>query len=257
MEIKQNILTRNDCFALNNTRADSRYRNFQDNGPRGLMLHSVGCSQPSASVFCSLWNKAGISKCVHGFIDANTGVVWQTLPWNYRGWHCGGSGNNTTIGVEMCEPDCIQYISGAKFVVTNSSKAKEMATRTYNSAVELFAMLCQKYNLNPLTDIYSHSEGYKKGIASGHSDPEHLWKGLGLPYSVDTFRTAVLNCMNGGAKVPENAVQKATEVYYTVVRGDSLSKIAKLYGTTYKKIAALNGLTTPYIIHPGQKLRVK
>ena len=46
--------------------------------------------------------------CVHGFIDGNDGTIYQTLPWNHRGWHGGGSSNNTHIGVEMCEPACIK-----------------------------------------------------------------------------------------------------------------------------------------------------
>ena len=64
------------------------------------MLHSVGCNQPKASVFINSWNSASYDRaCVHGFIDANDGTIYQTLPWNHRGWHCGsgskGSGNNT------------------------------------------------------------------------------------------------------------------------------------------------------------------
>ena len=45
-----------------------------------------------------------------GFIDANTGDIYQTLPWNHRGWHGGGSSNNTHIGVEMCEPAAIKGV---------------------------------------------------------------------------------------------------------------------------------------------------
>ena len=45
--------------------------------------------------------------------------------------------------------------------------------------------------------------------------------------------------------------------YYTVKRGDTLSAIAKKYGTTYQKIATLNGITNPNLIYAGQTLRVK
>lgn len=69
------------------------------------MLHSVGCPQPSAAVFVKNWNRADYDQaCVHGFIDANTGDIHQTLPWNRRGWYCGAGANNTHIGIEMCEP---------------------------------------------------------------------------------------------------------------------------------------------------------
>ena len=30
-------------------------------------------------------------------------ATYQTLPWDHRGWHAGGSANNTHIGFEICE----------------------------------------------------------------------------------------------------------------------------------------------------------
>lgn len=157
---------------------------------KGLMLHSVGCPQPSAKVFARNWNTSNTKVCVHAFIDANTGDIYQTLPWDHRGWHCGGAGNNTHIGIEMCEPSVIKYISGANFKCSDVEIAREAVIRTYNSAVELFSNLCKIYALSA-NDVISHSEGAKLGIASNHSDPEHLWKGLGLDYNMDIFRKDV------------------------------------------------------------------
>ena len=188
MNLIESILTKNPCYI-----AGSKIT------VKGLMLHSVGCSQPSAQVFVRNWNTSTnvVQACVHGFIDANTGDIYQTLPWNHRGWHAGGAANNTHIGVEMCEPDCITYTKGASFKCTDTTRAREMVTRTYNSAVELFAHLCAKFSLNPLADgvIISHSEGYKRGVSSNHADPEHLWKGLKLPYTMDGFRKDVKAAM--------------------------------------------------------------
>lgn len=192
MNIIQSILTNNDC-----------YKQGKALKPKGFMLHSVGCSQPKASVFIKNWNKSGVSKCVHAFIDANTGDVYQTLPWNMRGWHCGGSGNDTYIGCEMCEPDCITYTSGSNFTVQDLPRAIEFARRTYNSAVLLYAMLCHDYQVDP-SMIISHSEGHAMGIASGHSDPEHLWKGLGLEYTMDGFREDVRKALGGVAPAPSS-----------------------------------------------------
>ena len=45
--------------------------------------------------------------------------------------------------------------------------------------------------------------------------------------------------------------------YYTVQSGDTLSGIAAKYGTTYQKVALLNGLSNPNLIYVGQRLRVK
>ena len=46
-------------------------------------------------------------------------------------------------------------------------------------------------------------------------------------------------------------------VTYTVKSGDTLSAIAKKYGTTYQKIASDNGISNPNKIYPGQKLVIK
>ena len=44
---------------------------------------------------------------------------------------------------------------------------------------------------------------------------------------------------------------------YIVKRGDTLSSIAKKYGTTYQKIARDNGIANPNKIYAGQKLIIK
>ncbi len=193
MKLVQSILTKNPCYTAGRKIT-----------VRGLMLHSVGCPQPKASVFINSWNSPSYNNaCVHGFIDGNDGTVYQTLPWNHRGWHCGsgskGSGNNSHIGVEMCEPACIRYTGGSSFTCSDKAAAKAVAKRTYEAAVELFAMLCKQYNLNPTADgvIISHREGHSRGIASNHGDPEHLWNGLGMGYTMDGFRRAVKAKMNG------------------------------------------------------------
>ena len=215
MKLVESILTKNPCYTAGRKIT-----------VKGLMLHSVGCPQPKASAFINSWNSASYdSACVHGFIDGNDGTAYQTLPWNHRGWHCGsgskGSGNNTHIGVEMCEPACIKYTSGSNFTCSDTATAKAVAKRTYETAVELFAMLCEKYSLDPLADgvIISHKEGCSRGIASNHGDPEHLWTQLGLGYTMDGFRKAVKAAMgspssgtDGYTKIMGNAVATAEQM---------------------------------------------
>ena len=209
MNLIQSFLTNNPCYTCGRTIT-----------VRGLMLHSVGCPQPSAAVFVRNWNRADFDDaCVHGFIDANTGDIYQTLPWNRRGWHCGDAANNTHIGVEMCEPACIKYTQGATFTCSDPATAKAAATRTYKAAVELFAMLCKEYNLDPLADgvILSHKEGCARGIASNHGDPEHLWKQLGTGYTMDGFRKAV-----------KAAMSAATPGGYTSITGTAKATVGQL-----------------------------
>ena len=69
-------------------------------------------------------------------------------------------------------------------------------------------MLCKKFGLDPLADgvVISHREGHARGIATNHGDPEHLWKGLGLPYTMDGFRKAVKAAMSGKAEGTQASV---------------------------------------------------
>ena len=212
MKLVESILTKNPC-----------YKAGKKITVKGLMLHSVGCPQPSAAVFIKNWNSESYDRaCVHGFIDGNDGTVYQTLPWDHRGWHGGGSSNNTHIGVEMCEPACIKYTGGATFTCSDTTTAKAVAKRTYEAAVELFAYLCKEYTLDPTADgvIVSHAEGYKRGIASNHGDPEHLWKQLNTGYTMDGFRKAVKAAMGTEAAQTESGTtsypEKLTSGYYRV-----------------------------------------
>lgn len=180
MEIKMNIVTKNPC-----------YKKKQYITVRGLMLHSVGCAQPRASVFDNSFNSENLNACVHAFIDALDGTIHQHLPWDMRGWHAGGGANNTHIGVEMCESEYIIYDSKWNVHVLDYERARKQCKTAYDSAVELFASLCSQYKLNPYNDIISHAEGYKLGVASNHGDPEQYWKGVGLGYTMDGFRKDV------------------------------------------------------------------
>ncbi len=221
MKLIESFITRNPCYSANMSNKDERYTTFQRRGPLGLVLHSVGCAQPSAEVFVKKWNSTSYDRaCVHAFIDANTGTVYQCMPWNFRAWHVGGRANNTHIGVEMCEPSAIKYTTGAKFTIKDKEKAFRQCETAYKSAVELFAMLCNKYKLDPLKDgvILSHNECGKRGIGSGHVDPEHLWSGLGIGYTMDGFRNDVKKAMRGAGVTPTTSHPVAEKTVSVKVR---------------------------------------
>ncbi len=158
--------------------------------PRGIMLHSVGTPQPSARAlvrYMDQYQPGGQSVCVHAVAQAD-GTVYQLLPWEMRGWHCGGSANSTHIGVEMTEPSA---------GMTRSEAAEQIAG-TYRTVVELFAELCKQYELDPAQDgvIIGHAEGHRRGVASNHADPELLWRTYDMGYTMDGFRRDVAEAMN-------------------------------------------------------------
>ena len=157
--------------------------------PQGLMLHSIGTPQPSAAVLARYFDQyqpGGQSVCVHAVAQAD-GTVYQLLPWEMRGWHCGGAANNTHIGIEMTEPSA---------GMTRSEAAEQIAG-TYRTVVELFAELCKQYELDPAQDgvIIGHAEGHRRGVASNHADPELLWRTYDMGYTMDGFRRDVAEAM--------------------------------------------------------------
>lgn len=184
MNLTQYYLTHNDCY-----KAGKKIK------VKGLVLHSTGANNPKLSRYIGPddgvlgvnkndndWNRSGISKCVHGFIgkDKNGDIrTYQTLPWNHRAWHVGGKGNDTHIGVEICEDG-----------LTDASYFNAV----YKEAVELFAYLCKKFNLTE-KDIIDHSEAHKRGLGSNHGDVMHWFPKHGK--SMNTFRADVKAHLGG------------------------------------------------------------
>ncbi len=241
MKLVESLLTKNPCYTAGKKIT-----------VKGLMLHSVGCSQPKASVFINSWNKETYDRaCVHAFIDGNDGTVYQTLPWDHRGWHGGGSSNDTHIGVEMCEPACIKYTGGATFTCSDKAEAIAVAKRTYEAAVELFAMLCTKYGLDPLADgvIVSHAEGHKSGIASNHADPEHLWNQLDMGYTMDGFRNDVKKTMQVEV-TPSKGIQAT--IFANLSEGEVIARVGVLFTEDQKKSGILASVSlAQFILESG------
>ncbi len=187
MDIVEAFATKNKCYQAGAPLT-----------PHGIMLHSVGTPQPSARAlvrYMDQYQPGGQSVCVHAVAQAD-GTVYQLLPWDMRGWHCGGSANGTHIGIEMTEPASIAYTGyGAEWRDLNPAATEAHVRGTYAAAVELFAQLCTQYTLDPLEDgvIISHAEGAARGIASAHADPTHLWRAFGL--TMDGFRADVAAAM--------------------------------------------------------------
>ena len=243
MNLHQLYLTHNDCY-----QAGKRHT------VRGIMVHSTGANNPyirryvgpddgilGENAHGNHWNRPGVSACVHAFIGKvadGSIATYQTLPWEMVGWHSGDgslghakNANNTGyIGFEICEDD---RSDGTYFAAV------------YREAVELCADLCRTYGLDPAA-ILCHSEGHAQGIASNHADVMHWFPRHGK--SMDTFRADVAAQLQGEEEKP------AAPGTYTVVAGDSLSKIGSKLGVPWREIAEANGIEDPWIIHPGQVL---
>ncbi len=181
MNLHKLILTNNACYKAGKTIT-----------PKGIIVHSTGANNPNLKRYVgpddgllgknqnnNHWNQDkpdGRQVCVHGFIGKladGSIATYQTLPWNHRGWHGGGSSNDTHIGFEICEDG----LSDATYF-----------NAVYKEAVELCAYLCKSYGLTE-KNIIGHYEGYQLGIASNHGDPMNWFPKHGK--SMDTLRADV------------------------------------------------------------------
>ena len=69
--------------------------------------------------------------------------------------------------------------------------------------------------------------------------------GIHSPYTIYPGQVLIIS---GGSTAPGQS--------YTVRSGDTLSGIAARYGTTYTRLAQINGISNPDLIYPGQVLRI-
>lgn len=194
MRLREQYLTQNDCFRAG--------RKIQ---PQGVMVHSTGVAQPDPEVFIRRWNKSGVEKCVHAFVGRER--VIQTLPWTMRGWHAGGSANNTHLSFECCEPAGHTY-QGGTMVGYDAEANQPYFEDIYRNAVRLTAMLCREFDLNPEEPgvVICHAEGHSLGVASNHADVLQWWPRHGV--TMDQFRRDVAKAMEDGSEEEDDMTQE-------------------------------------------------
>lgn len=234
MKLYQLIFTENDCY-----KAGEKIK------PKGIMVHSTAANNPElrryvgpddgrlgVNIYGNHWNQPmpkSDRKCVHAFIGKlkdGSIATYQVLPWDHLAWHCAGDANNTHISFEICEDG----LTGRVYF-----------DKVYQEAVELCAYLCQMYGLSE-KDIIDHSEGAKKGIASGHSDVSHWFPKHGK--NMDTFRAAVKAKLAKPQEVEKEQEEKPEEKHLYRVRKaweDKASQIGAYNNLKYAIDAAVEG----------------
>lgn len=199
--IEVRYLTNNDCYKQGRTIV-----------PKGILVHSLGVPQPNPEVIIKQWDAPGVEKAVHFIIS--TDRIIQLLPDKSRCWGCGsgpnGSGNNTHIQFEICEPSGFKYSTGSTMVDYDEKKQQKYFDAVWTNAVDLAAYICKEYKLSPDT-IICHSEAHTKGIASNHGDVMHWFPKHGK--NMDDFRNAVQKAMTyiPTAPITRNSDTKAVK----------------------------------------------
>ena len=113
--------------------------------------------------------------------------------------------------------------------------------------------------------MWQYSDNGKVSGINGRVDMNEAYK--------DYPQIMKANGLNGYGKTKPQEAQKPTTTtptapkpakptepkkeYYTVKKGDNLTKIAKKYKTTVTQLVKWNGIKNPNLIYAGQRLRVK
>jgi len=182
VKIIKDYYTKNRCYTNN-----INYKKV------GIIVHSTATKGVMAKTFRDRWNNPTILKAVHAFLDDKE--VIECLPETRRAWHVGTAvGNNYYYGFEICE---------------DKNHTEEYFLKAYRNAVEYTAVMVKRLGLS-VSDVLSHKEGNRKGIASNHGDPEHWFNKFG--YDMHRFRSDLQKELNGEVKPVEPVVKNGIKV---------------------------------------------
>lgn len=222
--------------------------------PKGITVHNSGdITVPAGTTPAEQYARATYPNgnmngaAVHYWVWKTD--IWQQLADNEQGWHAadGSSrrkdhrGNMTGGNLDTIAIECI-----------GSDPESE------NTTALLVAYLCSKHKLNPVLDVYTHNYWMygKDSIVQGARKNCPLYILPNWPAFIEKVRMYFYGYGVGEpVETPVESTQES-DIIYTVVKGDTLSGIAKRYGTTYQKLAAYNGIADPNKIIVGQKIRI-
>lgn len=195
---------------------------------------------------------------------------YQATPWNEGAYSCvmrqysscgrlNGYGGNLDLNKFYGDRVAWNKYAGKGNAAKPTETSKPVANTPGGSTIDLVVGVMQ--------GKYGDGDNRKNALGTRYNEVQNFINHI-YSASVDTLvnETKAGKYGNGdtrkiilGSRYTEvqNKINAGSALYYTVQSGDTLSGIAGKYGTTYQKIAQLNGLANPNLIYPGQKLRVK
>lgn len=216
------------------------------------------------------------------YADNNT-TGYQSNPWTdsagYGAWkspaifqyssHGRLSGYSGNLDMDIAYLDAAGWKAYAKVARSNTQPDTSGSTEKPKESAPSGSPLELVYDV--MKGKYGKGDERKKKLGSRYDEVQTMINHIATAsvatlaaevkqgkYGNDEIRKTVLGSRYDEVqKIINSQAAESSKVYYTVKSGDTLSGIAKKYGTTYQKIAQLNGISNPNRIYPGQKIRVK
>ena len=182
-----------------------RYGQRREGALDSMQVHSIGAAQNTAEAIRQSMNQYSPPGIVHAVVDAEKeGYVVELLPDDNVAWADAGYGNRHSYTFEIAESDSMKYRpNSAEYTVTDEQRFLADIRRGYRNAAAFAAQKCVQLGLNPLGRLqnglyvlYSHDEGRRAGVSSGHVDPTHIWGRI--QKTMDDFRAEVAAAMKAG-----------------------------------------------------------
>lgn len=229
---------------------------------------------------CRTWDWSSVAELYGLWVAqyANNNLTgYQDNPWTdkngYGAWdgpaiyqysssgRLSGYNGNLDINIAYMDVNSWKAYAGAKESdsVSKPEETKPQKTTPSGSTLDLvYGVMLGKYGVDKerkdkLGTRYDEVQNMINHIANSSASvlADEVKKGT---YGNNPVRKTVLG--NRYDEV-QKIINGDSATYYTVKSRDTLSAIAAKYGTTYQKIAQINGISDPNKIYVGQRLRIK
>jgi len=177
------------------------------------------------------------------------------------GWRYGRTHNGIDIAIKMRDPIKSAFDGMVRYAGYYGSFGRVVVVRHYNGLETLYAHLNK--STVKVGQVVSAGDIIGEGGTSGRSTGPHLHfeaRFLGQPINPRYF----IDVANNKLKIEtieldewrSSSDSEPGKFVHKVQTGDSLSKIAKRYGTSIQSLCKSNNIKTNSILRPGQKLIV-
>lgn len=185
----------------------------KNDGITFIVAHDTGNPGASAYVNRAYFAKNVVSASAHTFIDDS--VILEIIPLTEKAWHVryvstmdnilfSGDANDKAIGVELCWGGSISF------------------SEAYNRYVWYHAYLCDKFNLDPQSDIVAHSTL----DPTRRTDPQNALNRYGITWA--DFIEDVLNVWKTFRTTSSDEKVRSTNSTLIVTYGDRGAAVEKI-----------------------------
>lgn len=223
-----------------------------------LVLHSIGCSQPSALNMWNRWSKPTARNCVSAVCDDHECYIMlpceekvgkATKNWGVGKGSSGYSNNTCSVQIEMCESKYNEYVTSSSIQLKKGyeKEAVEYTSKCLDVAIEFLAQMAYFHKIDVLgkdkrgnPTLMSHYECYLHKTGTAHIDVSHLEKAYKsyLDMSMDTIRKRVAERVNE-IRIEQEVSNMTQQEFDTYLSKASPTVIDQIMSTYFQRLAKL------------------